>query len=105
APPVQIAPPLRPQEDGAAAVTDRFGNRFVIWSEAQPGGLDTDVFGRFFDRAWRPLSERFQVNTWTPNLQTELALAVLGNGDFAALWGSGEELRPLYSGGSSQDGS
>ena len=71
-----------------AGLTD--GGFVAAWSSLGSAGSDSSLFSiqaRRFDAESLPVSEDFQVNTYTPGTQSDPALAVLDDGDFMVVWG------------------
>jgi hypothetical protein len=81
-----LAPPV------VAAGPD--GNPVVLWPALGPRDPGIAVVGRVFNSHWQPLSEIFQVNTYTEFHQTNPDLAVDALGRFFAVWVSGEPPAP-----------
>lgn len=87
-----------------AVLTTPSGNLLVLWSGIETQDVNGGIVGRLFDRSWRPLGDRFQVNTFTRYEQTEPAVTVDSKGNFFVAWSDGE-LPDLHSGGAGNDGS
>lgn len=81
-----LAPPV------VAAGPD--GHPVVLWPALGPRDPGIAVVGRIFTDRWEPLSEVFQVNTYTAFHQTSPDLAVDARGRFFAVWVSGEPPAP-----------
>ena len=67
------------------------GDFVVAWESLGSAGSDTDGYSiqaRLFAADGSPLGVEFQVNSYTPSHQTDLALAVDADGDFVVVWTS-----------------
>ena len=75
-----------------AAAADAAGNFLVIWQDYSI----KEIFGRRFSSTGAPLTNQFQVNTYTTSYQQRPAAAAASDGDFVVVWestgqdGSGE---------------
>ena len=67
-------------QNGSSVGTDGQGDFVVAW--LSPDGSENGVFARRFSSAGIAQGPEFQVNTYTPNYQENLSLAVDGDGDF-----------------------
>jgi hypothetical protein len=93
-----------------AAATLPSGETLLIWTEYdRPDDLNAGLLGRLFDSSWQPLGDEIRVNSYTPDLQTEPAVAVDSSGGIVAVWSSGVEYSPVIPlpghGEGTQDGS
>ena len=76
-------------EPVAVSTTD---GRFVVaWSSYQDGSY-MGVFGRRLSRDGTPTGGEFQINTFTTDYQQRPAIAATGDGGFAVVWDSWEQL-------------
>ena len=75
------------QEDPAIAV-DAAGNLVIVWSSRGQDGSDLGIFGRRFDPAGAPLSDEFQVNSFTSGRQSQPAVASDAAGNIVVVWSS-----------------
>ena len=71
------------------------GNFVIIWEgegndPAKGAGADRDrgIFAQLYDSAGNRLGSEFQVNTTIEALQSDAMVAMDGNGNFVAVWGS-----------------
>jgi hypothetical protein len=70
---------------------DANGGFVVVWQSDGSLGSDNDdwsIQGQRYDSAGTALGGEFQANTYTTDSQTEPAVAVDANGDFAVVWES-----------------
>jgi hypothetical protein len=74
-----------------AIACDPAGDFVVVWSSGNQDGEDYGTFGRRFDSEGVPLSDEFQVNTYTSSSQITPAVAAGGSGSFVVVWASYED--------------
>jgi hypothetical protein len=67
---------------------DSDGNFVVVWISIGQDGSSDGVFGRRFDPAGSPLGSEFQINSFTPDLQTSPRIATGPGGNFVVVWES-----------------
>lgn len=72
----------------AAVAADDPGNFVVAWSGYNPEDSRWNVLGRRFDAAGAPLSEQFQINSYTTENQWAPAVAADRSGNFVVAWAS-----------------
>jgi hypothetical protein len=60
----------------------------AVWQSEGQDGDGFGIFGRRFDSEGMPISEEFQVNTWTVDDQSEPAVAGSPDGGFVVVWSS-----------------
>jgi hypothetical protein len=66
------------------------GDFVVVWTEGQSEGDPYwGIVGRRFDSEGVPQGDEFQVNTYTPNVQTASSVASDAAGNFVVVWTSG----------------
>ncbi|MBI3447525.1 MAG: thrombospondin type 3 repeat-containing protein [Acidobacteria bacterium] len=78
------------QADPAIA-SDILGNFVVTWDSGD--GDYSGVFGRFFDGNGDALGNEFQINTYTPGIQTGSKVALVGGNSFVVAWTSYDQDR------------
>jgi hypothetical protein len=61
---------------------------FVLAWHGDGGASFSDVFARRFASGGTPVGGEFQVNTFTPDYQEDIALSMEGDGDFVVVWDS-----------------
>jgi len=64
------------------------GDFVVVWDSYDQDGSGWGIFGRRFDAAGTPLGPEFQVSSYTPNWQSQSAVAADGAGGFLVVWQS-----------------
>jgi hypothetical protein len=64
------------------------GDFVVAWTSSPQDGFYEGVFARRFDSSGAAQGGEFQVNTYTPNAQSNYAVGVDSEGDFVVLWDS-----------------
>ncbi len=70
--------------NSAAALPD--GGFVAIWESDHQDGSDYGVFGRAFDGNGSPLTDPFQVNTYTTGRQRSPDVAVTSTGELVVVW-------------------
>ncbi len=65
---------------------DTDGDFVVTWRSLGQDGSGNGVFARRFNAAGSPQAGEFQVNTYTTNDQTGVAVAMDSDGDFVVAW-------------------
>jgi len=81
--------PANPYAPDVAADAD--GDFVVVWFAYGSAGDDTSsgsIQGRRFASDGTPLGDQFQVNTYTPSLQEDPAVAARADGGFVVVWES-----------------
>jgi len=74
-----------------AVASDSAGNFVVVWESYPGAGTDTSessIQGQRFDSAGTPVGGEFQVNTYTTNSQSKVAVASDSAGNFVVVWSS-----------------
>ena len=62
--------------------SDSAGNVLIVWQESPTGGLDTDVFGRFYSVSGETASDIFLINQTTTDSQSYPAVSLADDGSF-----------------------
>lgn len=75
------------QWDPSVAI-DGAGNFVVAWHGEVGSTTSFEVFARRFDPTGAPLTEEFQVNTYTTNYQGNTSVAAAETGEFLVVWES-----------------
>ncbi len=75
-------------QSAPAIATDEFGNFVITWTSDGQDGSDYGVYARRFRPNGTPLSNEFQVNTFTEDDQEYPAIAMQPGGDFVITWES-----------------
>ena len=68
--------------------SDAAGDFVVVWQSYKQDGQLDGIFGRRFDSAGAALANEFQINTYTPIVQSYPAVTVGSDGDFVVAWQS-----------------
>ncbi len=90
---------------GSKVGIDAQGDFVVVWTSMGSGGSDDLSFsiqGQRFGSDGSFRGSEFQVNSYTPNDQTDADVATLSGGDFVVVWTSNGSLNGDYSGRSIQ---
>ena len=79
-------------QDVPSVASDVNGNFVVVWASDQDGGGGSEggvgVVGQRFDSDGNPVGGEFQVNTHTPNFQSDPSVASDASGNFVVVWTS-----------------
>jgi len=67
---------------------DASGNFVVVWRSAYQDGSSPGVFGQRYDSAGVPRGSEFRINSHTPGVQTNPAVASDADGNFVVVWQS-----------------
>jgi hypothetical protein len=71
-----------------SVAVDASGNFVVVWESMAQDGSDYGVFGRRYDGTGTPQGAEFQVNAYTTNAQSRVAVASDAGGSFVVVWQS-----------------
>jgi len=76
--------------------SDSAGNVLIVWQESPTGGLDTDVFGRFYSVSGETASDIFLINQTTTDSQHDPQVSLGDDGSFVVAFTSASGLtQPL----------
>jgi hypothetical protein len=85
---LQINTYVTGDQERSAVALDGDGDFVVAWNSAQDGG-GNGVFARRFSAAGNALGGEFQVNTYTPAIERNPAIAMRADGQFVVAWEDG----------------
>jgi Ca2+-binding RTX toxin-like protein len=87
------------RQDNAKVTSLDDGGFVVVWQSFQQDGSAYGIFARRFDADGIPISDEFQVNSYTVNNQEMPGISALLNGGFVISWVStreGEDWRSIF---------
>ncbi len=84
----QVNTVITDSQRGPSVAADADGDFIVAWSSQHEGSFE-GIFARRFSRTGAPLATEFQVNLYTPGVQSLPSVAAEAGGNFIVAWESG----------------
>ena len=82
----QVNSYITDDQTAPAVAMDETGNFVVVWQSDTQDGDRLGVFAQRYNSLGSRAGSEFQVNTYTTELQQDLAVAMDGDGDFIIVW-------------------